>query len=220
MGLLHIKKHSEKFDKLIDINNITYKMIMNVCYLILNGLLLSEEKGENKYMTYLDDQKLSSLYEKFVKEYYRRHFPILNPVALPINWNVEDNEMIKLLPKMKTDITLTYKNKILIIDTKYYKHITQYNTLFDNNTLRSAHIYQIYAYVKNKDKNNTGYVQGMLLYAKTDEEQVPDQEYIMEKNKISIKTLDLTDNFEKVAEILDNIAYEFTNGEIKKVNGA
>ncbi len=34
-------------------------------------------------------------------------------------------------------------------------------------------MYQIYAYVKNKDVNHTGKVSGMLLFAKTDEAITP-----------------------------------------------
>ena len=66
---------------------------------------------------------MSTLYEKFVKEYYRKHFPSLNAKALHIDWNIGEEEVIGLLPDMKTDITLTYKEKTLIIDTKYYGSI-------------------------------------------------------------------------------------------------
>lgn len=197
-------------------NNITYKMLMNVCYLIINGLIISNEKGEDKFMTFIDDQRMSALYERFVKEYYRKHFPILRPIALHIDWDVNEDEMIKFLPDMKTDITLRYKDKTLIIDTKYYSKTIQTNTLYNKKTLISGNLYQIFTYVKNKDKCNTGNVEGMLLYAKTDEEITPNQEHRMGKNMIYIRTLDLSDNFKKVMEQLDNIAYSLTNNEVKK----
>lgn len=66
-------------------------------------------------------------------------------------------------------ITITYKDKVLIIDTKYYAHTMQFNSLYNKESLISGNLYQIFAYVKNKDKDNTGNVEGMLLYAKTDE---------------------------------------------------
>lgn len=199
-------------------NNITYKMIMNVCYLVLKGLLLTEEKGENQFMTFIDDQRMCILYEKFVKEYYRKHFPKLKATALHIDWNVGENEVIGLLPDMKTDITLTYKEKILIIDTKYYGQTLQNNSLYNKKTIINNNINQIFTYVKNKDKSNTGNVEGMLLYAKTDEEIIPNQVNIIGNNKFTIRTLDLTNDFETVMEQLDNIVYEFTNNEIKKIN--
>lgn len=57
-------------------------------------------------------------------------------------------------------------------------------------------IYQIFTYVKNKD--NTGNVSGMLLYAKTDENIWTNQTNTFGKNSITITTLDLTQNFEIV----------------------
>lgn len=52
-----------------DRNNVTYKMIINVCYLVLNGLILTQEDGKKEFMTFVDDQKMAKLFENFVKEY-------------------------------------------------------------------------------------------------------------------------------------------------------
>ena len=67
-------------------------------------------------------------------------------------------------------------------------------------------MYQIFAYVKNKDIKHDGSVSGVLLYAKTDEEEMLDQNYLMSGNKISVKSLDLGSNFEEISEKLDDIA--------------
>lgn len=79
--------------------------------------------------------------------------------------------------------------KVLIIDTKYYGRTMQKNPQIDKSTPISANLYQIYTYVKNKDKHNSGNVSGVLLYAKTDEEITPDNDYNMSGNKISVKHL-------------------------------
>ena len=198
-------------------NNNTYKITINVCYLIIEGLLLSEEKGENKLNQFIDDQRMSALYERFVREYYKKHFPMLNAKASHVDWNIAEEDEIGLLPEMRTDITLTYKNKTLIIDTKYYGKTMQYNSLYNTKTLISGNIYQIFTYVKNKDKENTGNVSGMLLYAKTDEEIYPNQSNKFGNNVIAIRTLDLTKDFKEVMKQLDEIAYEFSENEIKKI---
>ena len=52
-------------------------------------------------------------------------------------------------------------------------------------------------------------VSGLLLYAKTDETLLPNQTYQMSGNKISVKTLDLDCDFEKIAEQLDEIVDEY-----------
>ena len=65
-----------------------------------------------------------------------------------------------------------------------------------------------FTYVKNKDAEvaGTGHqVSGMLLYAKTDSDVVPNHVYHMSGNQISVKTLDLNQPFSKIAEQLDGI---------------
>ena len=107
---------------------------------------------------------------------------------------------------MQSDIMLSYGDKTLIIDAKYYGHTTQVQ--YDVNTLHSNNLYQIFTYVKNKAVTG-GEVSGMLLYARTDEEIQPDNEYMMSGNKISVKTLDLNRDFTEIAAQLNKIADEF-----------
>jgi len=64
----------------------------------------------------------------------------------------------------------------------------------------------IFTYVKNMDAANSGKVSGLLLYAKTDEEIVPDSDYIMSGNRISVKTLDLNTDFFNISRQLNAIA--------------
>jgi 5-methylcytosine-specific restriction enzyme subunit McrC len=56
------------------------------------------------------------------------------------------------------------------------------------------------------DLDNSGNVSGILLYAKTDEEIVPDNDYIISGNRISVKTLDLNTDFSNIANQLNAIA--------------
>lgn len=91
----------------------------------------------------------------------------------------------------------------MIIDAKYYSSTTQ--NYYNTNTLHSANLYQIYTYVKNYDVNKTGQVSGLVLYAKTDELILPNKTYQMAGNTISVKTLDLDCEFEKIKEQLEQI---------------
>jgi 5-methylcytosine-specific restriction enzyme subunit McrC len=184
-------------------NNATYKMLVGICYLVIEGMLLTEQDGHRKLARYVDDQRMHSLYEKFVLEYYRKHYPEFNASAAHINWNVDGDT--EFLPTMKSDITLQYKGKTLIIDTKYYEHTVQTNSFYNSRTLHSQNMYQIFTYVKNKDTTNSGNVSGVLLYAKTDEEIVPDIEYMMSGNRISVKTLDLNTDFSNIAKQLNTL---------------
>ena len=187
-------------------NNQSYRMLMNVCYLVITGLILSTDKGEVKLATFLDDRAMHSLYEKFILEYYRYHHPEYkaNPDTIP--WDIDDG-MIEFLPAMVTDITLKYGGRTLIIDAKYYAHTMQ--SQYDVQSIHSGNLYQVFTYVKNLDKDNTGNVAGMLLYAKTQEQITPNNKYSMGGNTIWVKTLDLNLPFSQIAEQLEKIAGDY-----------
>lgn len=186
--------------------NQSYQMLINICYLVYMGLLQTQRNGEDsRIMDFTDEQRMSRLYEKFLLEYYRKEHPELTVNAAQISWQLDDAED-QMLPKMQTDIMLSKGNNILIIDAKYYSHMTQ--TQYGINTLHSNNLYQIFTYVKNKDvelKNCEHTVSGMLLYAQTDEEIVPNGIYQMSGNKITVRALDLNQDFSKIAQELDNI---------------
>ena len=192
-------------------NNAAYKMLMNLCYLILSGMILSDTAGTHKLAEFIDDQKMHALYEKFILEYYRREFPELKAAKKEIAWDLSDADemMISLLPKMITDITLTWENKALIIDAKYYGHSVAESVHSDKKIYLSSNLYQIQAYVKNMDKERTGNVEGMLLYAKTDDEAFNESSGVFGGNKISVRTLDLSGDWKDIDSKLKTIAEEF-----------
>ena len=111
---------------------------------------------------------------------------------------------------MKTDITLHKGDRTLIIDTKYYGKMMQEQ--FDKQTIHSGNLYQIFTYVKNLDKDNTGNVSGILLYARTQEEIAPDLDATFGKNRIMVRTLDLNCDFATIRSQLDGIAMIIQTG--------
>ena len=199
-------------------NNATYKMLINICYLVIHGLLLSEQPGVQKLSKYVDDQSMHRLYEKFILEYYRQHYPEIKVSPAYIEWDLAEGSMIDFLPAMKTDITMQYKNDVLIIDAKYYQKTMQNNTLYNSRTLHSHNLYQIFTYVKNKEAKTVGAVSGALLYAKTDETITPNEDYIISGNRISIKTLDLNADFSVIKGQLDDLVKRFFDIKPKNDN--
>lgn len=192
-----------------DRNNQTYKMLISICYLVVKGLLQTKSDGTVCLMDVLDEQRMCRLYEKFILEYYRKEHPEITANASQISWQL-DNNINDLLPVMQTDIMLGRGNRILIVDAKYYSHTMQKQ--LDTYSIHSGNLYQIFTYVKNKEvelADKPHVVSGLLLYAKTDETLLPNQTYQMSGNKISVKTLDLDCDFEKIAEHLDAIVEEF-----------
>jgi len=187
-------------------SNRSYRMLISLCQFILEGMLLTTDQGEYKMASFVDEQRMLLLYEKFILEYYGKEYPVLDVRASQIPWALDDG-IGTLLPIMQSDITLSYGNKVLIIDAKYYAHTMQ--SQYDTHTLHSNNLYQIFTYVKNKDVefgDKPHEVSGMLLYARTDETVQPDNSYMMSGNRISVKTLDLGCDFHVIAAQLNAIA--------------
>lgn len=183
-----------------------YRMLMGACWLACNGMLQGERKGGTRLMGFGDDQRMSRLYERFVLEYYRRERPDLEVGAPYVRWALDDGAS-DLLPAMKSDVTLSRGSDVMIIDCKYYAHDTQLH--MGARTVHSHNLYQIFTYVKNRDAgfgDEPHRVSGMLLYARTDDEVQPDVTYHMSGNEISVTTLDLDQDFERIRARLNAIA--------------
>ncbi len=184
--------------------NRSYRMLVNICHFIIDGLLLTTESGDERTTTF-SDEHMNRLFERFVLNYYKRHFPQFNANADCIGWNIdtEDSIGLDLLPSMRSDITLRNGDKVLIIDTKYYSNMMQYQ--YGKHTIHSANMYQIYTYVKNRDVAHTGNVSGLLLYARVNEAIVPELDTYIDGNRIMVTTLDLNQKFNVIASKLNDL---------------
>lgn len=195
-----IRWNALRFDR----NNRNYRLLLYICYFIISEWVLTTEKGKFQ-MREFSDEHMCRLFEKFVLSYYKKHHPDLKPCAAQIDWNIEtEQSTLNILPIMQTDILLTIGERTLIIDTKYYTRSMQKQ--FDKATIHSNNLYQIHTYVTEYDENHTGKVDGMLLYAKTQEDIVPDgQLKRKDGNYIYFKTLDLNQDFENIKKQLDGV---------------
>ncbi len=195
-----IRWNTLRFDR----NSKNYRMLLYICYFIIDGMLFTTEGGQYK-MREFSDEHMSRLYERFVLEYFKRHHPDTNARAAQIEWNIiKEESTTNILPIMQTDILLTLGERTLIIDTKYYGRSMQYH--YDKATIHSHNINQIQAYVYNYDVGHTGNVDGMLLYAKTQEDIIPDGKVTHHDGNIFyFKTLDLCADFKEISKQLDAI---------------
>lgn len=206
-GVDGLEPHNIHWSIPYDRNNQTYRMIIEICRFVLEGLLQTSSDGSSRIMDYADDQTMSRLYEKFILGYYQREHPELRAYSPQIAWQVTDGYK-DFLPIMQSDIVIASKEtkKTLIIDAKYYSHNMQLKEPYMTQTIHSGNLYQIFTYVKNWEAAPDESVGGILLYARTDDSIQPDNDYQMSGNQISVKTLDLNCDFAIIAAQLDSIA--------------
>ena len=130
--------------------------------------------------------------------------------ARQIAWNVE-GDLPSFLPGLHTDVTLQGKGaksgRTLIVDAKCYGKILTAH--YGKQMISPSNVYQIFTYVKNADRAHTGCVSGMLLYALTDEADLPfgpnERSFTHEGNRFEVRTLDLSQPFPQIAAQLDDV---------------
>lgn len=190
-----------------DRNSRLYQMLHFICRMLADDRLLTTDEGDN-ILPQFAIQDINRLFEKFVLEFYRRHLPQCKASDRWIMWNKREPQPVSFLPQMHTDITLTLGHRTLIIDTKFYSHNLQDH--MGQKTIHSANLYQIFTYVVNADRDHTGLVDGMLLYARTADEQQPSGGFTWaDGNRLSFRTLDLNRPFADITAQLVTIAEQW-----------
>ena len=148
-------------------NNAFYGFLLHVCEMALAFAFPVRDGEGGSFAAVLDnDQEMSALFEKFIKNFYRREQSLYAVTSEHIQWKMTGDEVsqLHLLPQMLTDVSLRSKERTIIIDTKYYSRTL--TSRFDAKKLHSANLYQIFAYLKNLEDRPgpDARADGILLY--------------------------------------------------------
>ncbi len=104
-------------------NNAFYKFLLNLCELILDASLSTEEQGQHRFRDFVrDPRRMAELFEAFVYNFYRRECHHFEVRSERIYWTAssEDDPGLNFLPSMQTDIFLRSLGRTIIMDTKFY----------------------------------------------------------------------------------------------------
>jgi 5-methylcytosine-specific restriction enzyme subunit McrC len=191
-------------------NNRFYGFVLNVCELIHNNLLPSEEKGYYYFMDFTrDDVKMYRLFESFVFNFYKIELHGQYKVRREsISWQFEFDEPghAAFIPGMLTDITLENDVRKIIIDTKYYQDTLAER--FERKKVKSANLYQLFSYLLNQRRESIKNMNatGILLYPAIDQDY--DLNFRYEDHDILIRTVNLNTSWSKIdkrlKELLNN----------------
>lgn len=187
--------------------NIRYQFIVDVCRYLYEQLLFDENSTFQMMKEVQDEQRLSSLYEKFIYAFFKREtkYNVSHP---QIQWSVED-DFTDALPIMQTDLVLQKDKKTLIVDAKFYSENMVARFEGGSSKQKSSNLYQIFTYINNWKKEPGETVAGMLLYAKTTALNQPNHIYHIKGNKILVVSLDLQQDFSGIKENLLGYANQF-----------
>lgn len=188
-------------------NNRFYGFIMNLCQIIYDSTLPSEERGTYKFSDFTrDDHKMNQLFEGFIRNFYRIEQNKYKTVKREIiKWQFEDtnNESYRYLPQMETDITLENDKEKIIIDAKFYRETMTLN--YDKEKIKSVNLYQLFSYLLNQQDNSskTKNATGVLLYPTIEADYNLDFKY--QEHNIQIRTVNLDTNWKNIASRLKEI---------------
>ena len=201
-------------------HDIEDKQMVAAAELSFNLALPTELSGTREL--YLPDREIRwirLLFEKAVAGFYK---VVLTSKGWKVeagkyyNWQIDSKTsgIEEILPKMKTDIFLEHaadKHRI-IIDTKFNSIFTRGR--YREESLRSAYIYQIYAYLRSQEHDNDPLSKcssGILLHPAID--HIVDEFVIIQGHKIKFATVDLGDNATVIRKQLLHIIDIFDDNE-------
>jgi 5-methylcytosine-specific restriction enzyme subunit McrC len=184
-----------------------YGFILNVCEIIYECSLPTEDPGTLTFMDFTrDENKMNQLFEAFIRNFYRleqKRFTTVKTEVINWQFSAASNSDFQYLPEMHTDITLENENEKIIIDAKYYSNTMAIN--FEKERVHSGNLYQLFSYLINqengKDRNKKAV--GILLYPTIEAEY--NLEYQYRFHKIQIKTVNLNSDWRTISSRLKEI---------------
>ena len=188
-------------------NNRFYGFVMNVCQIIHESTLPSEEQGHFKFADFTrDERKMNQLFESFIRNFYRieqNKFTIVKKETIRWNFDETDDVSRQYLPQMETDITLENDDEKIIIDAKYYRETMSVN--YDREKIKSGNLYQLFSYLLNQEDGSlkTLGASGMLLYPTVQGEY--NLNYQFKGHKVFIRTINLNSNWKNIEYRLEQI---------------
>ena len=188
-------------------NNRFYGFVMNVCQIIYESTLPSEEHGKYKFSDFTrDDNKMNQLFEAFVRNFYKMEqnkFKIVKKETITWQFSNTDNESCEYLPQMETDITLENEDEKIIMDAKFYRETMTVN--YGKERIKSANLYQLFSYLLNQQDSSvkTQNAKGILLYPTIETNYNLNFKY--QHHDIQIRTVNLNSNWREISSRLKEI---------------
>jgi len=189
----------------INRNNHFYGFIMNVCQIIYENTLPSEEKGAYKFSDFTrDERKMNQLFEAFVRNFYNIEQDKFKIRRETIKWQFSGMEdSLQYLPQMETDISLENDTEKIIIDAKFHKETMMVN--YGKEKIKPTNLYQLFSYLLNQQGQDPKTINatGILLYPAIEQEYNLDFKYY--DHNIHIRTVNLNTNWKHISFRLKQI---------------
>lgn len=173
-------------------NNRLYLFLIQICRFFYECLEAQDQPGRYRFRDVdRDEKRMRRVFEKFVQRFFTRRQRTFEVSNRRSDWfaTALEGSDLSLLPKMETDVTLRSPERTIIIECKYTESL--YQSRFFADKLRSAHLYQLCAYLRNLEGGSEPdrLADGILLYPTAG--ATLDQTYLLHGHRVRIKTINL-----------------------------
>jgi len=153
-------------------NNSFYAFLTNVCELVYLQCTPNSEAGDTRMRDFSRDEiQMRKIFQDFAFNFYKLNQRNFSVASERLTWCANgDEEALKLLPNMYTDVSLSSSTRKIILDTKYYLEAFQAN--WGKRSFHSSHLYQLNAYLDSAHRSSSDgrQIDGILLYPATSDE--------------------------------------------------
>lgn len=196
--------------KRINYNRLTadYRFPIEIGGLLYEQAIPSEVGEELIFHEIMEDEEvMSNLFEKFIFNYYRIHYPEFVVGRGTYRWNLKPigNSNYGLIPTMNTDVEVETPTKKIIIDPKYYG--SAFTKHYEKESFRSDNMYQMKAYM-NKQSSPEKQVKGILMYP-SNHYEFYDQFHDEDGNILAFKMINLEKNWESIKNNLAEVFIDY-----------
>jgi 5-methylcytosine-specific restriction enzyme subunit McrC len=174
-----------------------YQFLLRISRFIVENQLVNQEEGTATFATFNDEKQMYDLFEEFLRSFYQWELRKIDPNVYvkkkTIKWLFDTSS--SHLPEMETDLSFQYRGKHFIIDAKYYTEMFQPGWNGTGKNIRSGHLYQVYAYIKNWEhhlqmKEEQSYpIHGMLIYPVAEGRDVFQETYTFENHYLTVASI-------------------------------
>jgi len=199
-----IRLHRSSFSRIrLNRNDAHYHFVLKVCHLIMDNIRLHQSTGTYEFIDFIrNEKKMARIFESFLLQFYRHKSSFKKVKSEKLHWNAQVLEGTFQLPQMLTDISLISNDRKIIIDAKYYKEALQ--KYYDKQKIKSSHLYQLYAYLKNDVAHEGRKSEGVLLYPTVHTEL--SERFLIDGHAVTIATINLDQDWRMVeSDLLDLI---------------
>ncbi len=197
-----------------------YRFVLDVCEFVYVNLLPTDGAGDARFHDFCrDEARMGQLFECFIRNFFAQEQTRYCVGSSLIDWHADEARSsrggMEMLPTMRTDISLRSKELSgdnVIVECKFYAN--PFQTQFARKSYISAHLYQLFAYLKNREREvGWGSARGLLLYACAGEEF--DETLHLHGHDIRIRAVRLDRHWTEIsADLLGLLARSADDAEI------